>query len=112
MVAAGVLVTGLPRVLCQHSITVEAYLGPSAYGPRYDPPVAVACFLDEQTRMVRQGDGTQVSSSSTAYAPLDTAAPAQSRVTLPDGRQTTVIAALRRDGVGFPVPSHLEVQLT
>lgn len=102
---------GLPGLAYQHSITVEAYEGAGAYGPVYAAPVTVACFLDEQTRMVRAGDGTQVTSSSTAYADLDTVAPAQSRVTLPDSRQTTVIAALRRDGGALPVPSHLEIQL-
>jgi hypothetical protein len=104
-------VSAIEKWLMQHTVTVEPYLGPSAYGPRYGPAAEVRCFLDEQTRMVRAGDGTQVSSSSTAYALLDTAAPAQSRVTLPDGRQTTVIAALRRDGGALPVPSHLEIQL-
>lgn len=102
---------GIPLPLLRHSVTVEPYLGASAYGPRYGLPVTVTCFLDQQTRMVRQADGTQVSSSSTVYAPLATDAPAQSRVTLPDGRQTTVIAALRRNGGGLPVPSHLEIQL-
>lgn len=102
----------IPRPLLRHTITVEAWRGEGPDGPRYAAPAVVRCFLDEQTRMVRATDGTQVSSTSTAYALLDTVAPAQSRVTLPDGRQTTVIAALRRDGGGLPVPSHLEVQLT
>lgn len=103
---------GLPGLAFQHTITVEPYEGASAYGPRYGPATQVACFLDAQTRAVRGPDGTQVTSSSTALAPLDTAAPALSRVTLPDGRTTTVIAALRRDGGSLPVPSHLEIQLT
>lgn len=101
----------MPKWMLRHEVTVEPYLGQSAYGPRYGPPAAVRCFLDEQTRMVRAADGTQVSSTSTARAPLVTVAPAQSRVTLPDGRVTSVIAALQRDGGGLPVPSHLELQL-
>lgn len=101
----------IPGWLLQHSVTIEPYLGQAAYGPRYDAPVAVACFLDQVTRMVRATDGTQVTSSSTALCLLATVAPAQSRVTLPGGRVTTVIAALRRDGGAFPVPSHLELQL-
>lgn len=102
----------LPGWLLRHTVTVEPYLGQSAYGPRYGPPGTVRCFLDQQTRMVRASDGTQVTSSSTVYTRLEEAAPAQSRVTLPDGRVTTVIAALRRDGAGLPTPDHLELQLT
>lgn len=103
--------TAIPAGLLQHEITVEAWLGEGPDGPRFAAPVIVRCFLDAATRTVRASDGTQTTSSSTAYAPLDTVAPALSRVTLPDGRQTTVIAALRRDGGAFPVPSHLEIQL-
>jgi hypothetical protein len=101
----------IPGWLLRHTVTIEPYLGATAYGPKYGPPTAVEGFLDEQTRMVRAADGTQVSSTSTFWPRLDTTAPAQSRVTLPDGRVTSVIAALRRDGGGLPVPSHLEVQL-
>lgn len=104
--------SNIPGWLLQHSITVEPYLGSSAYSPKYGPAVAVRCFLDQQTRTVRASDGTQTTSSSTAYARLDTVAPALSRVTLPDGRVTSVLASLRRDGGKFPVPSHLELQLT
>lgn len=104
--------TGMPAWMYQHAITVEAWAGEGPDGPRYAAAEPVRCFLDEQTRMVRQPAGAQVASTSTAYAPLGTVAPAQSRVTLPDGRRTTVIAALRRDGGALPVPSHLEIQLT
>jgi hypothetical protein len=102
---------GMPAWLLRHSVMVEAWAGEGPDGPRYAAAVAAACFLDEQTRMVRQADGTQVSSTSTAYAPLTVSAPAGSRVTLPDGRRTTVIAALRRDGGGLATPDHLEIQL-
>lgn len=101
----------LPGWLLQHQITVEPYTGEGSYGPNFGDPVVVRCFLDQATRMVRSPGGEQVTSSSTAVAPLDTVAPARSRVTLADGRQTSVIAALRRDGGALPVPSHLEIQL-
>lgn len=101
----------IPSRLLVHTVTVEAYEGDSAYGPRYADPVSVRCFVEEQTRTVRAPTGQEVVSSSTLYARLDTTCPAESRVTLPSGRQTTVIAAHRRDGGGLPVPDHLEVQL-
>ncbi|WP_240649198.1 hypothetical protein [Streptomyces sp. Z26] len=100
-------------MLLRHEVAVEAFEGAGAYGETYGPPQTVRGFLDEQTRLVRDTGGNQVSSSSTFYCHLDAVtAPPQSRVTLPDGRTTTVIAALRRDGGGLPTPDHLEVQLT
>lgn len=103
--------TGIPPWLLQHTVTVEAWQGEGPDGPRFAAPTTVRCFLDEEVRLVRAPDGTQVASSGTAYAPLETVAPAVSRVTLADGRVTSVIAALRRDGGALPVPSHLEIQL-
>lgn len=100
----------VPKWMMQHSVIIEPYLGSTAYGPKYGPGVAVPCFLDEKTQTVRAADGTETTSSSTAYTRLDTVAPALSRVTLPDGRVTSVLAALRRDGGKFPTPSHLELQ--
>ncbi|NUK07465.1 hypothetical protein HRW18_05435 [Streptomyces lunaelactis] len=98
----------------KHTVTVEAYEGDAAYGPRYALPVAVRCFLEQKTRTVRDKTGQEVVSSGTFYARLDEAqaiCPAESRITLPDGSTTLVIAALPRDGGGLPTPDHLEVQL-
>lgn len=101
----------IPGWLLRHVVTVEAWLGEGPYGPRYAEPVAARCFVDEQTRLVRSPDGDEVTSSSTAYCLPDLDCPAKSRVTLPSGRATTVITALRRDGAGLPTPDHLEVQM-
>lgn len=101
----------LPGRFLRHAITVEPYQGDGGTGPLYGPPVSVRCFLDAKTRMVRSVAGREVTSTSTAYCPLATACPAESRVTLPDGRTALVIAALRRDGAGLPTPDHLEVQM-
>lgn len=101
----------LPRHWRQHRVTVEPYEGAGSYGEVYGPPGAADGFLDEQTRLVRSPAGDEVTSTSTFFCDLGTTAPAKSRVTLPDGRVTTVIAAQRRDGGRLPLPSHLEVQL-
>lgn len=103
--------TGVPGYLMRHTVSIEPYSGDGAYGPTYEEPTPVKCLLDEQTRMVRDKDGRQVSSTSTAYCPLSTTAPPGSKATLPDGRVTFVIAALRRDSGGPVTPNHLEVQL-
>lgn len=101
----------LPRRAMRRRITVEPYLGDGAVGPLYGPQVTVRCFLDEQTRMVRGRDGRQVTSTGTAYCALETVCPAESRITLADGRRPIIINVLRRDGGGLPTPDHLEIQM-
>ncbi|MFC8432255.1 hypothetical protein [Streptomyces sp. NPDC057253] len=102
----------LPASLLRHEVTVEPYEGDSAVGPLYGAPVTVRCFLEEKTRRVRAPDGREVVSSSTFYCRLDAVdALPESRVSLPGGRQTTVIDQARHDGGGLPTPDHLEVQL-
>ena len=103
--------TVIPGWMLGHTVTVEPYAGSGAYGPLYGAAVAVSCFVDEKTRTVRDKTGREVTSSSTFYAGPGLVCPAESRVTLPSGRQTTVIAVLVRDGGGMPTPDHVEVQL-
>lgn len=104
----------IPAFLLRHSVTVETYGGDTgAHGPTYGAPAAVRCFLEQRTRTVRNPQGEEVVSSGTFYARLDealTVCTAESRVTLPDGSTTLIIAALPRDGGGLPTPDHLEVQ--
>jgi hypothetical protein len=108
----------IPPELFVHTITIEPYIGQSGEGADlYGPGVEVACFVDAKRRRVRSpatnnATGDEVLSEATAYAPLDTNAPPNSRVTLPDGGITRVIAALRRDGGSLPVPSHLEIVIS
>ncbi|MFD5002222.1 hypothetical protein ACFWMV_04870 [Streptomyces mutabilis] len=101
----------IPGWLLRHHITIEAYKGDSSTGPIYGPPQQVRAFVDEQTRAVVSAGGEQVTSSSTAYTAPGTTVPPLSRVTLPSGRTTTVIACLPRDGGGLPTPDHVEIQL-
>ncbi|MDT0306127.1 hypothetical protein RM780_04010 [Streptomyces sp. DSM 44917] len=101
----------IPGWLLRHTITVRALTASGAYEDEFADPVSVRCFLDQQTKVVRSPIGDDTTSSSTAYCPLGTVAPPGSRVVLPDGRETVVINALRRDGGGLPTPDHLEVQM-
>ncbi len=105
------MLTTLPKFMLGHTVTVEPYLGRTSVGPRYGPASPVRCFVDEQTRTVRDPTGREVVSSSTFYARPGIDCPQDSRVTLPSGRKTTVIARLDRDGGGMPTPDHVEVQL-
>lgn len=101
----------IPSFLLTHTAWVEPFLGNSATGPRYGPSSEVRCFVEEKTRMVRDPGGEEVTSSSTFYARPTAVCPAKSRVTLPSGRKTTVIEAIRQEGGGLPTPDHLEVRL-
>ncbi|GAA3455878.1 hypothetical protein GCM10018962_77120 [Dactylosporangium matsuzakiense] len=92
-----------------HTVTVEPYGGGGAYGDVFGPPAAVRCFVDQKRRLVRAPDGSRVVSSSTVYAPLETVAPARSRITLPDGQTTLVISVARRTAAGLPHPEHVEI---
>lgn len=105
----------IPVGLLVHTITIEPYAGQDGSGTDlYGAAVVVACFVDAKIRRVRSpatsnSTGDEVISEATAYAALATDAPPNSRVTLPDGKVSRVIAALRRDGGSLPVPSHLEI---
>lgn len=101
----------IPGRFLRHRITIEPYLGISGTGPLYGLGVEVRCFLDQKTRNVRTPAGDTVVSSSTAYASPGTTAPPLSRVTLPGGRQTTVIQDAPRDSGGLGAPDHVEIQL-
>ncbi|MCX5229672.1 hypothetical protein [Streptomyces sp. NBC_00233] len=101
----------LPGFWLRHVVTVEPYLGVGPTGPQYGPETAVRAFVEEKTRLVRSPTGDEVVSSATFYARVGATCPAQSKVRLPSGRKTTVIAELRHDGGGLPTPDHVEVQL-
>jgi hypothetical protein len=109
------LMGSVPAELFVHTMTIEPYTGQDGQGQDlYGAPVEVRCFVDAKRRRVRSpatsnATGDEVLSEATAYAALATVAPPNSRVTLPDGTVSRVIASLRRDGGSLPVPSHLEI---
>ena len=102
----------IPGFLLQHEVVVEPYQGDSAYGPVYAGPVTVRCWLERKRRRVKDAQGREVVSEATFWCRLDAVdAPPESKVTLPGGRQTTVIVQAPYDPGGLPAPSHLEVSL-
>ncbi|HZM83828.1 MAG TPA: hypothetical protein VFC19_49550 [Candidatus Limnocylindrales bacterium] len=100
----------IPTWLLRHPAIIEPYQGNSPSGPVYGLPVHIRCFAEDQRRLVRDDQGTEIISETTLYCPLSTVAPAESRVTVA-GRVSTVIVARRRDGAGLPTPDHLEVSV-
>lgn len=102
----------LPDFLLVHQVVIEAYAGTTGNGVKqYAPPATVDCFVAAKRRLVRDPRGNQVVSETTVVARLDTIAPPESKVILPDGRTTTVITQSRADGGGLPTPDHVELAL-
>lgn len=105
------MVRQVPGFLLRHTVSVEPYLGSSSKGDAYGPPETVRCLLDEKTQQVTNPGGQKVSSGSSYITRPSHRPPPNSRVTLPDGRSTTVIVIGRADGGGLPVPSNTQVFL-
>jgi hypothetical protein len=105
------MVRQIPRLLLQHTVTVEAYLGSGSKGDVYGQPERVSCLIDEKTQQVTSPGGQTVTSGSSYITRPGHRPPPNSRVTMPDGRRTTVITIARADGGNLPVPSNTQVFL-
>ncbi|WP_371652495.1 MULTISPECIES: hypothetical protein [unclassified Streptomyces] len=100
----------VPRWLLRHRITVEPYQGEGAYGAVYGPPVAdVPALVAETVRTVRDREGREVTSTAQIIADPGLVCPAESRITLPDGRTTKAITIAHHTAPGLPVPQSTEV---
>ncbi|MFB4276043.1 hypothetical protein ACBJ59_12165 [Nonomuraea sp. MTCD27] len=100
----------IPAWLYRHTVQIEPWEGEGPVGPEYGDAVTVACFVDDRLQKILDNEGAEVVARTVIYMPLDTVCPPGSRVTF-NGRAAQVLAALRRDGGGLPVPDHLEVAL-
>lgn len=105
------VVRQVPGFLLQHTVTVEAYLGSSSKGDLYAAQETVRCLIDEKTVQVTSPGGQTVTSGSSYITLPSHRPPPNSRVTLPNGRRTTVITVARVDGGTLPVPSNTQVFL-
>ncbi|MFF3622333.1 hypothetical protein [Streptomyces sp. NPDC002467] len=102
----------IPGWLLRHTVTIEAYLGDTAYGPQYAAPVTARAFVEEKIRTVRNKEGEEVTASTTVYLLPTQECPPESRVTTPSGRTASVITSAAHTGGGLPTPDHREVTLT
>jgi hypothetical protein len=66
-----------------NTVTVEPYLGNNAKGPVYGSATTVDCWVEDEIKLVRDGQGSQVVSSATLYAAIGDADhfPPKSKVT-------------------------------
>ncbi|MEU5945136.1 hypothetical protein ABZ793_06185 [Micromonospora sp. NPDC047465] len=99
------------------TIQVQAYEGSGAYGDVHADPVDVGpCVVDDTTRRVvvqtQDAEGAEGVSSTTVFAPMGTAAPPGSLVTLPwTGRTARVLAVSVMEDHGLDLPEHVELSL-
>lgn len=100
-----------------HTVTVETFLGSSAYGDVFAAPVVLAppngCWVDNARKVVRNKDGVEVVSETTlatSTTNVSLFAP-DSRVTI-NGVISRVIKANDGDSGTLQLPTdHLEVNL-
>jgi len=86
------------------SLTVETFLGNGSLGASYAAPEAIPGLPQfRQNRLVRTAQGNEVLASSKIYVPLAHAHKftLHSRVTLADGRASTVLNVARPDQFGL-----------
>lgn len=98
----------IPEWVFTHEAEFEPLEGEGAYGPIFGPPVTERCLVDDERKLVRNAEGSEVVSDLTIFLRAGAYYPAGSRVTV-SGRTTTVIASKNRDGGGLPTPDHTEV---
>jgi hypothetical protein len=98
-----------------HTLMVEPYQGISGEGEAlYGASFSLTGFCDEKVRTIRasmtqNSTGAAQLSAATFFTDRGPAVPTNSRVTLPSGRTSRVLAVLDRDGGLLPTPSHLEI---
>ncbi|MCX5161873.1 hypothetical protein OOK39_21800 [Streptomyces sp. NBC_00264] len=102
--------TAVPAWTLRHRITIEPYLGDTAYGPQYGPPLPdVPALVAFNIRTVRTREGREATSTAQIIAGPNLECPADSRITLPDGRTTRALTVARHTAPGLPVPASTEV---
>lgn len=108
----------MPRVIpgwllrrAGQNVLVEPFIGEGPFGPEYGSEIVIRALVEHKRRLVRDAEGAEVISETTLRMQLTETCPAGSRVTLPDGRQSTVLTSAPIDGGTLPVPSHLQVTL-
>ncbi|MEU9002579.1 hypothetical protein [Streptomyces sp. NPDC048551] len=102
----------IPGWLLVHTVTIQAYLGDSAYGPQYAAPVTARALVEEKVRTVRTLAGEEVTASTTVYLFPDQACPPESLLTTHTGRTASVITSALHSAPGLGTPDHREVTLT
>lgn len=102
----------IPGSFLVHTVTIEAYLGDSAYGPQYAAPVTARALVEEKIQTVRNTAGEEVTASTRVFLFPGQECPPESRLTTPSGRTASVITSALHSAPGLGTPDHREVTLT
>lgn len=89
----------IPTAALPHTISIERYLGSTAYGPTWAPAEMVRTRLTGRRRAVKNASGVDVIADATAILRPGQAVPAESRVTDATGRVFTVIGVTDNPGL-------------
>lgn len=106
----------LARLVSGDTVTVTAYLGETAYGPKYASPVQVDGRVEADRKLVRNANGDEVLSETTIFVLPDVGAARAVDLFVPEsvvtheGRASVVIACNSRRGQAGPV--YVEVVTT
>lgn len=81
----------VPKALMPHKVRVRASAGYGSDGQAFDPPKPkpapkVRAYVEDKTRLVRDGSGQEVTSTSSVWLDLDVNAPELSEVTIRPGQ--------------------------
>lgn len=97
-----------------HTVSTKTLIGTGAYGDVHAEPVDTAGFVDEKRRLVRDTTGQQVISETTIYGPPERKLvwTPGSLITLPSGREATVITCGVSDSGDLDLPDHVVAALT
>lgn len=100
----------VPGWLLRHRVSIEPYLGDSAYGPTYGPAVEdIPALVAAKVTQTRDTTGRETVSTAQVITGPDLDCPTGSRVTLPDGRVTRALSVAAHTAPGLPVPQCTEV---
>lgn len=102
----------IPGWLLVHTVTIQEYLGDSAYGPQYSAPVTARALVEEKTQTVRTMAGEEVTSLTRVFLFPTQACPPESLLTTHAGRTASVITSALHSAPGLGTPDHREVTLT
>lgn len=99
----------------RHEVRIERFAGGGPRGDQFDPVFTALAAIDDRTKQVVDGNGSEAASQTTVVLPRPVGfIPPGSKVTLPathGGRTSFVIACRVADGGGQPTPDHVEVNL-
>lgn len=99
-----------------HTVTIRPFVGEGARGAQYGDPVTEPCRINDgqllgggRPGQSRSATNTEVLAATVIYMRPGAVCPVRSLVTLPGGREATVIQAADLGGGTLPTPAHLKV---